>query len=417
VSYVLNSYKWGETQYGRTGGTITFGFDAAFYSGLELTSDDIGAFEDAAAEALATWTSVAQLTFVASASAADADILFTAADLPGSQVGEALTTFVEAGVVDQVTEAVVTFDADRTWSPFGESGMNFYNVALHEVGHTLGLGHPPDATDEVMYAFYLSDETLSLGPGDIAGIQYIYGSARAVVTGSLEDNVIDRSSWSDGLTIFALAGDDTVTGSQAQDEISGGAGNDRLFGLGGDDLIFDFAGANTLDGGDGADVLLAGIGRNEMSGGAGDDLILGGIGSDTLLGGNGSDVLVGDPDGFDIGGNDRIDGGAGSDLLMGGAGADVFVFADTGGNDTIARLDIDYLSPVGSTPTGEDFTPGLDKIELAAGTFADATALFNAMDTVGGSAVITLGGTTMTIFGVTETELSADDFIFAGAVV
>ena len=43
--------------------------------------------------------------------------------------------------------------------------------------------------------------------------------------------------------------------------------------------------------------------------------------------------------------------------------------------------------------------------------------MIDAIETVGGSAVITLGGTTMTIFGITEAELSADDFIFAGAVV
>ena len=416
MSYVLNDFKWGDPQYGRPGGTITFGFDAAFYSSLNLASGDIGAFEAAAAEALDTWASVAQLDFVATASAADADILFTAASLADSQVGEALTTFVEAGVVDRVIEAVVTFDANRAWSPFGEDGMNFYNVALHEVGHTLGLGHPPDAPDEVMYAFYLGDGTLSLGPGDIAGIQHIYGTALTLVTGTSRDDVISRSSSTEGFSILGLAGNDSITGSQAADSLSGGVGDDRLWGLSGDDVLFDFSGDNTLDGGDGADVLMGGVGSNEMVGGAGDDLLLGGFGGDVLVGGEGADVILGDPDGLDMGGNDRIDGGPGSDIMMGGRGADVFVFADTGGEDTIATLDIDYLNPLASTLTGADFTPGLDKIELAAGTFSDAATLFDAIETVNGSAVITLGGTTMTIFEVTEAELSADDFIFAGVV-
>ncbi len=416
MSYILSGFKWGDPQYGRPSGTITFGFDAAFYSSLNIASGSFADFEASAAAALDTWANVAQLDFQFTASAADADLLFSAASLPGTQVGEALTTFFETGVVDQVTEAVVTFDADRAWSPFGEAGVNFFNVALHEVGHTLGLDHPNDPA-EVMYAFYDSDDTASLGPGDIEGIQFIYGSALLGLDGTPGDDVLDQSFSTTAVSISALAGDDTVTGSQADDEISGGSGDDALFGLTGDDVVFDFSGDNTLDGGDGNDTLMAGIGRNDLSGGAGNDLLLGGTGSDTMNGGSGSDVIVGDPVAVGLGGNDRIDGGADFDLLMGGAGADVFVFTATGGNDTIARLDIDYRNPLSSTVIGADFTPGLDRIELGAGTFADATALFDAIETVGGSAVITLGGTTMTIFGVTEAELSADDFIFAGAVV
>ncbi len=413
MSFELNYFKWGKPQFGRPSGTITFGFDAAFYTSLQLASGSFGDFQNAAEAALDTWASVAQLDFQYTASATSADLVFTAASLPGTQIGEALTRYVEAGTVDEVTSALVTFDADRAWSPFGESGVNFYNVALHEVGHTLGLGHP-DAEDEAMYAFYDSDDTVSLGAGDIAGVQFIYGSA--ILSGTAGDDVIDRSWSFSGVNIEALAGNDIVNGSQGDDSISGGAGDDILNGFDGDDVVFDFLGDNTLDGGAGMDVLVGGIGRNDLSGGTGNDLLLGGTGGDTLSGGSGLDVIIGDPDGFALGGNDRIDGGLGSDLMMGGPGADVFVFANTGGDDLIARLDIDYRDPLASTAVGADFTPGLDKIELAPGTFVEAAALFEAIETVSGSAVITLGGTTMTLFGVTEADLSSDDFIFAGAV-
>ena len=48
------------------------------------------------------------------------------------------------------------------------------SVILHELGHSLGLGHSTDI-NAVMYPFYSGQ--LTLGADDIAGIQSIYGAA------------------------------------------------------------------------------------------------------------------------------------------------------------------------------------------------------------------------------------------------
>ncbi|KMY92553.1 matrix metalloproteinase-2 isoform X1 [Drosophila simulans] len=72
------------------------------------------------------------------------------------------------------------FDADETWNFDGESddshGTNFFNVALHELGHSLGLAHSaiPDA---VMFPWYQNNEVAGKLPDDDRyGIQQLYGT-------------------------------------------------------------------------------------------------------------------------------------------------------------------------------------------------------------------------------------------------
>lgn len=77
---------------------------------------------------------------------------------------------------DQVYDVV-----DYDWSdgtPYEEDKMDFANIATHELGHALGLGHPDDScTEETMYAFADFGDTnkITLESGDIAGVQQIYG--------------------------------------------------------------------------------------------------------------------------------------------------------------------------------------------------------------------------------------------------
>lgn len=163
---------------------------------------------------------------------------------------------------------------------------------------------------------------------------------------------------------------DRIAGRGGADTLAGGPGNDRLSGGPGDDWLAGGAGADRLAGGRGADwadygAAAAGVtarlgdpaaNRGEargdtyarienLSGSAHDDRLLGDRRANGIAGGAGDDTLLAGR------GADTITGGAGADVMTGGAGADTFVFAPGDFRDVIA-----------------DFTPGLDRLLLPAGT-------------------------------------------------
>ncbi len=77
--------------------------------------------------------------------------------------------------MDQIYDQV-----DFTWSNVGlATAMDFENIAQHELGHGIGMGHSPTSAacaGETMYPYASNGETAkqSLGAGDIAGIDKLY---------------------------------------------------------------------------------------------------------------------------------------------------------------------------------------------------------------------------------------------------
>ena len=88
------------------------------------------------------------------------------------------------------------FDEFELWKDApGGPGFRLYNIALHEIGHLLGLDHSQDG-GAIMYAYYgeLRDD---LNADDIAGAQSLYGAPvheaeliqlGQVISGALEDH-------------------------------------------------------------------------------------------------------------------------------------------------------------------------------------------------------------------------------------
>lgn len=73
------------------------------------------------------------------------------------------------------------FDEFENWVDEASQGaIRLLNVAIHEIGHLLGLNHSNNR-DAIMFAFY-SDDVDSLRQDDINGIQELYG---APTTGTL----------------------------------------------------------------------------------------------------------------------------------------------------------------------------------------------------------------------------------------
>ncbi|XP_045475019.1 matrilysin-like [Harmonia axyridis] len=73
----------------------------------------------------------------------------------------------------------IHFDADEKWvkstpNQISYGGTDFFSVALHELGHSLGLGHSTDERS-IMFAYYKeSDENIRLSQDDIYAMYKLY---------------------------------------------------------------------------------------------------------------------------------------------------------------------------------------------------------------------------------------------------
>ncbi|KAK4419597.1 Metalloendoproteinase 5-MMP [Sesamum alatum] len=74
------------------------------------------------------------------------------------------------------TDGRLHFDAEENWMAYaGKGGFDLQTVALHELGHILGLGHSQDP-NALMFAYIGLGERKDLCPDDIQGIQSLYPS-------------------------------------------------------------------------------------------------------------------------------------------------------------------------------------------------------------------------------------------------
>lgn len=399
-----NNLKWGDDQLGTASDEITWSFAIAGLT-YNTTLFDAQDFFDAAQAAFDAWAAVANLTFTYFDG--DANIDITTDVLPGSTVGLASYSFNtgngSSGSVAEITAATIDMDLQPTWSPNGENGdLSYYAVLLHEIGHTLGLDHV-EGSPQIMNSTISVDD---LREGDIAGIRELYGPRFSGTSGNDDE---DFSGEANGLSYFAFAGNDTVIGTAFDDDIYGGAGDDSLSGGNGADLLVDTLGTNGISGGNQNDTIVGGLGVTNATGDGGNDVLIGGIRGDTLDGGAGNDVLRGDPAGGFMFGNDTLIAGTDDDMLEGGGGADTFVFVTSGGTNQIGRLSISGSS---ASVIGDDFELGVDKIDLSDFGYSGRGDLNALLSTSGGNAIFSDQGTTITIYGVTAAELTAEEFIF-----
>lgn len=215
----------------------------------------------------------------------------------------------------------VTFDTGANWSfdlAGPVSGKNdFISVAIHEIGHILGIGtsgafdalvwgnsfHGVNATalnggtpvplhsDDSHVEEGFADNSVSLDPTLTVGTRTLPSDFDKAILADIGYEVAGFSkqgtqpaiATNSGETIFGTIIGDTIDGKGGADQIQGNAGNDVISGGGGADTIFGEAGDDTLYGDAGDDRIQGGTGADVIRGGAGDDDIWGQSGNDIFV--------------------------------------------------------------------------------------------------------------------------------------
>lgn len=215
----------------------------------------------------------------------------------------------------------ITFNANSNWSfaldgPV-EAHNDFISVAVHEIGHILGIGASatfgswindhhftgPNATringgqpipiedDHAHVEEGFADDTVALDPVLITGNRVEISAFDKAILADIGFEIAGFEKQGSKIPIATASGE-LIFGSDLEDIIDGLAGDDAIQGAGGDDQLIGNAGLDDLFGQEGHDTLFGGDGNDYLDGGSGDDELRGGPGADVFFGHGGQDTFV-----------------------------------------------------------------------------------------------------------------------------
>lgn len=184
-SYAFEGIKWGGGNAGTSGGVVTWSFALTNYANqpFDFQGTLTEEFRSLIRKAFDRWESVADINFVETPDFDGNNIRvgFDTIDGPSRTLAETYYYYFNARAGEDfgmLSQAYIRFDSSEIWilqniEFVNERGIGFYPVALHEIGHTIGLAH---VTGEVE----LMNSRLTFGVrdllgGDIAGAAVLYG--------------------------------------------------------------------------------------------------------------------------------------------------------------------------------------------------------------------------------------------------
>jgi predicted Zn-dependent protease len=174
--------------------TITWSFAPGPTTGATPVSAAIAQKEQAVVErAMQTWAQASGLNLQEVADTGNADLMIGWGDLDTATSN--MLGFTSVPQTDGVLQAggvVLLEDPGETALTTNAEGQlmyagtdaTFYQVALHEIGHALGLGDDSDPNSVMYYA--LGADNTTLDATDLAAIHQLYGTASASASASLD---------------------------------------------------------------------------------------------------------------------------------------------------------------------------------------------------------------------------------------
>lgn len=208
---------------------------AVFHVGISGSSPTGGTWNDAFKRSMAAWGEVSDFTFIAVDDYLDPCIdrgdgqfgdgstgVDFGATVCGTEFGEStLAVTLTAGQCQNqqctggflISDADIVFNSGESWDVYSgplrfDGTSEFERVALHELGHALGLNHSTEPA--IMQAFVSDTETLQ--SDDIAGVTSIYG-AEGVAQETTVSNIY-------GITLVA-PDNGTISGASSSNNLSG----------------------------------------------------------------------------------------------------------------------------------------------------------------------------------------------------
>ncbi|MFG6562357.1 DUF4214 domain-containing protein [Sulfitobacter sp. 1A15299] len=229
MEYKLLGPKWGPAELGEAGGVVYWSFATSQGDIINFSESITGAEQrDVIRQAFQMWEDVADIDFIEVSDDRDVNIRLGYEDIdgPGGTLGLAYYRYSNTSFI----EAEIGFDRAEIGRQTIEQ---FFETAIHEVGHAIGLDHS-DAPNSIMLPRGYTGPVLS--SGDIAGIQEIYGPKPS--TGPKDNISVKIGTPADDLMI-ATSEIDTYSGLEGIDTV-------RFEGLSDSFQITDGANANTF---------------------------------------------------------------------------------------------------------------------------------------------------------------------------